>query len=151
MHEQGRSNCLINLGIPLAKSPDRLKTEPMRESLLASRRQSGQKQDRDPALPNHNAIYRPLLSPYRDFASSIARILLANSSEQNLCEKICSYRGAKLDENRTSTPTNSIIMQSIGAVCRLVVISPAVSVKGLREVEVYGAKVRAVRRALSGV
>src|SRR3954464_8866730 len=55
------------------------------------------------------------------------RILLANSSEQNLCEKICSYRGAKLDENRTSTPTNSTIMQSIGAVCRLVVISPAVS------------------------
>src|SRR4051794_39896687 len=55
-------------------------------------------------------------------------ILLANSSEQNLCEKICSYRGAKLDENRTSTPTNSTIMQSIGAVCRLVVISPAVSV-----------------------
>src|SRR3954463_15362190 len=54
-------------------------------------------------------------------------ILLANSSEQNLCEKICSYRGAKLDENRTSTPTNSTIMQSIGAVCRLVVISPAVS------------------------
>src|SRR4051812_9384776 len=55
------------------------------------------------------------------------KILLANSSEQNLCEKICSYRGAKLDENRTSTPTNSTIMQSIGAVCRLVVISPAVS------------------------
>src|SRR3954447_6143280 len=54
-------------------------------------------------------------------------ILLANSTEHNLCEKICSYHGAKLDENRTSTPTNSTIMQSIGAVCRLVVISPAVS------------------------
>src|SRR4051812_48986304 len=55
------------------------------------------------------------------------RILLANSTEHNLREKICSYHGAKLDENRTSTPTNSTIMQSIGAVCRLVVISPAVS------------------------
>src|SRR4051794_629598 len=70
-------------------------------------------------------------------------ILLANSSEQNLCEKICSYRGAKLDENRTSTPTNSTIMQSIGAVCRLVVISPAVSLR-LRGVE----RIRETRRAI---
>src|SRR3954466_5841075 len=67
------------------------------------------------------------MHPYSRGALKNQEILLANSSEQNLCEKICSYRGAKLDENRTSTPTNSTIMQSIGAVCRLVVISPAVS------------------------
>src|SRR3954466_6101330 len=67
------------------------------------------------------------MHPYSRGALKNQEILLANSSEQNLCEKICSYRGAKLDENRTSTPTNSTVMQSIGAVCRLVVISPAVS------------------------
>src|SRR3954466_5709911 len=67
------------------------------------------------------------MHPYSRGALKNQEILLANSTEQNLCEKICSYRGAKLDENRTSTPTNSTIMQSIGAVCRLVVISPAVS------------------------
>ena len=55
------------------------------------------------------------------------RILLAKSPEQNLCGKICSHHGAKLDENRTSTLTNSTIMQSIGCICRLVVISPTVS------------------------
>src|SRR3954447_18825383 len=67
------------------------------------------------------------MHPYSRGALKNQEILLANSSEQNLCEKICSYRGAKLDENRTSTPTSSTIMQSIGAVCRLIVISPAVS------------------------
>src|SRR3954449_2188165 len=43
-----------------------------------------------------------LLVSVRGAASPVdelAGILLANSSEQNLCEKICSYRGAKLDEN----------------------------------------------------
>src|SRR4051794_31643540 len=54
-------------------------------------------------------------------------ILLANSSEQNLCGKICSRHGAKLDKDRTFALTNSTIMQSIGCVCRLIVISPAVS------------------------
>src|SRR3954468_16960587 len=78
------------------------------------------------------------------------RILLANSSEQNLCEKICSYRGAKLDENRTSTPTNSTIMQSIGAVCRLVVISPAVSGK-VRDIEYTASLQRSGRVADSTV
>src|SRR3954454_18410365 len=53
--------------------------------------------------------------------------LLAKSPEQNPCGKICSQHGAKLDENRTSTLTNSTTVQSIGSVCRLVVISPTVS------------------------
>jgi hypothetical protein len=43
----------------------------MREKPLASRRQSGQKQDPGPASPYYKATYRPLLSPYRDFANSI--------------------------------------------------------------------------------
>src|SRR3954453_596056 len=67
-----------------------------------------------------NADPRPRVKPY-------VRILLAKSPEQNLCGKICSHHGAKLDENRTSTLINSTIVQSIGSVCRLVVISPAVS------------------------
>src|SRR3954454_14664517 len=40
------------------------------------------------------------------------RILLAKSPEQNLCGRICSHHGAKLDENRTSTLTKSTIIQS---------------------------------------
>src|SRR5689334_20222809 len=55
------------------------------------------------------------------------QILLANSPEQNYCGKIYSHHGDKLDENRTSTLTNSSIIQSIGYVCRLIVISPTVS------------------------
>src|SRR3954469_21523431 len=43
--------------------------------------------------------------------------------------EICSHHGAKLDENRTSTLANSTIMQSVGSVCRLVVISPTVSTR----------------------
>src|SRR4051794_41887232 len=54
-------------------------------------------------------------------------ILLANSPEQNSRGKICSHRGAKLDENRTSALTSSTIMQSMACDCRLAVISPAVS------------------------
>src|SRR5690242_21676416 len=54
-------------------------------------------------------------------------ILLAKSPGQNPCGKICSQHGAKLDENGTSTLTNSTIIQNIGSVCRLVVISPTVS------------------------
>jgi hypothetical protein len=53
----------------LANSPDGLKAEPIRENLLASWRQSGQKQDPGPASPNHNATYKPRLSPYYDFAN----------------------------------------------------------------------------------
>jgi len=48
---------------PLAKSPDWLKAAPMRENLLASWRQSGQKQDPCPSLLNHNANYKRLLPP----------------------------------------------------------------------------------------
>src|SRR3954468_16291342 len=55
------------------------------------------------------------------------RILLAKSPEQNLCGKIYSHHGAKLDENRTSTLTCSTTMHSIVRLCRLVVISPTVS------------------------
>src|SRR3954454_766640 len=69
---------------------------------------------------------RPALSSH-DGARPRAADLLAKSPEQNLCGKICSHHGAKLDENRTSTLINSTIVQSIGSVCRLVVISPAVS------------------------
>src|SRR4051812_32153882 len=49
---------------PLAKSPDWLKAAPMRENLLASRRQSGQKQDPCPSLLNYNAKYKRLLPPF---------------------------------------------------------------------------------------
>jgi hypothetical protein len=44
----------------------------VRENLLASLRQSGQKQDISPASLNHNATYGQRLSPYRDFANSIS-------------------------------------------------------------------------------
>src|SRR3954452_4297601 len=54
-------------------------------------------------------------------------ILLANSPEQNSRGKICSHRSAKLDENRTSALTSSTIMQSMGCVCSIAVITPAVS------------------------
>src|SRR3954463_5209947 len=57
------------------------------------------------------------------------RILLAKSPEHNLCGKIWSHYGAKLDENRTYTLTNSTIMYSIGLVCHLAVISPTVSLR----------------------
>src|SRR3954465_9127659 len=56
---------------PLANSPDWLKAAPMRENLLASWRQSGQKQDPCPSLLNHNAKYKRLLPPYCDFANGV--------------------------------------------------------------------------------
>src|SRR4051794_16456460 len=55
----------------LAKSPDWLKAAPMRENLLASWRQSGQKQDHCPSLLNHNAKYKRLLPPCCDFANGV--------------------------------------------------------------------------------
>src|SRR5215212_289739 len=55
----------------LAKSPDWLKAAPMWENLLASWRQSGQKQDHCPSLLNHNAKYKRLLPPYCDFANGV--------------------------------------------------------------------------------
>src|SRR4051794_20318742 len=66
-----------------------------------------------------------LFLPHRPLENG--RILLANSPEQNCRGKICSHRGAKLDENRTSALTSSTIMQSMACDCRLAVISPAVS------------------------
>src|SRR3954449_3596141 len=55
----------------LANSPDWLKAAPMRENLLASWRQFGQKQDHCPSLLNHNAKYKRLLPPYCDFANGV--------------------------------------------------------------------------------
>ena len=43
----------------------------MRENLLASWRQSGQKQDPCPSLLNHNANYKRLLPPCCDFANGV--------------------------------------------------------------------------------
>src|SRR3954468_23881185 len=60
---------------PLANSPDWLKAAPMRENLLASWRQSGQKQDPCPSLLNHNAKYMQLLPPYCDFANGVGALL----------------------------------------------------------------------------
>src|SRR3954464_13339783 len=56
---------------PLANSPDWLKAAPMWENLLASWRQSGQKQDHCPSLLNHNAKYKRLLPPCCDFANGV--------------------------------------------------------------------------------
>src|SRR3954453_8082664 len=47
--------CCVNVRTLLANLPDWLKAAPMRENLLASWRQSGQKQDPCPSLLNHNA------------------------------------------------------------------------------------------------
>src|SRR3954466_11565075 len=55
----------------LANSPDWLKAAPMRENLLASWRQSGQKQDPCPSLLNHNTKYKRLLPPCCDFANGV--------------------------------------------------------------------------------
>src|SRR3954454_25229474 len=55
----------------LANSPDWLKAAPMRENLLASWRQSGQKQENFPYLLNHNAKYKRLLPPCCDFANGV--------------------------------------------------------------------------------
>ena len=63
--------CIKNVRTPLANSPDWLKAAPMRENLLASWRQSGQKQDPCPSLLNHNAKYKRLLPPYCDFANGV--------------------------------------------------------------------------------
>src|SRR4051794_23210126 len=45
----------------------------MQENLLASWRQSGQKQDHCPSLLNHNAKYKRLLPPYCDFANGVGQ------------------------------------------------------------------------------
>src|SRR5215208_5793035 len=51
----GRQRLPENDPTLLANLPDWLKAAPMRENLLASWRQSGQKQDPCPSLLNHNA------------------------------------------------------------------------------------------------
>src|SRR3954463_5450704 len=63
--------CCTNVRTPLANSPDWLKAAPMWENLLASWRQSGQKQDHCPSLLDHNAKYKRLLPPYCDFANGV--------------------------------------------------------------------------------
>src|SRR3954463_3293036 len=65
--------CCTNVRTPLANSPDWLKSAPMQENLLASWRQSGQKQDHCPSLLNHNAKYKRLLPPYCDFANGVGQ------------------------------------------------------------------------------
>src|SRR4051794_11956104 len=69
---------------PLANSPDWLKAAPMRENLLASWRQSGQKQDPCPSLLNHNAKYMQLLPPYCDFANGVRP--LSTSNQPSRCD-----------------------------------------------------------------
>src|SRR4051794_33025118 len=58
----------------LANSPDWLKAAPMRENLLASWRQFGQKQDHCPSLLDHNAKYKRLLPSYCDFANGVRSV-----------------------------------------------------------------------------
>src|SRR4051794_30407482 len=65
----------------LANSPDWLKATPMRENLLASWRQSGQKQDHCPSLLNHNAKYKRLLPPYCDFANGVRTFVQQSSGK----------------------------------------------------------------------
>src|SRR4051794_8195978 len=48
----------------------------MWENLLASWRQSGQKQDPCPSLLNHNAKYKRLLPPYCDFANGVRSFMV---------------------------------------------------------------------------
>ena len=55
----------------LANSLDWPKAGPVWENLLASWRQSGQKQDHYPSLLNHNAKYKRLLLPCCDFANGV--------------------------------------------------------------------------------
>src|SRR3954452_6473533 len=69
--QQAYGMCPENGRTPLANSPDWLKSAPMQENLLASWRQSGQKQDHCPSLLNHNAKYKRLLPPYCDFANGV--------------------------------------------------------------------------------
>ena len=70
----GQKEVSVNDRTPLANSPDWLKAAPMRENLLASWGQSGQKQDPCPSWLNHNAKYKRLLPPYCDFANSVGSI-----------------------------------------------------------------------------
>jgi hypothetical protein len=69
---------------PLANSPDWLKAAPMWENLLASWRQSGQKQDHCPSLLNHNAKYKRLLPPYCDFANGVRSIPDSHLRQENI-------------------------------------------------------------------
>src|SRR4051812_14070965 len=78
-------NCPINSPTPLANSPDWLKAAPMRENLLASWRQPGQKQDPCPSLLNHNAKYMQLLPPYCDFANGVQPKMGQLRPFQHLC------------------------------------------------------------------
>src|SRR3954470_2619139 len=75
----------------LANSPDWLKAAPMRENLLASWRQFGQKQDHCPSLLNHNAKYKRLLPPYCDFANGVRWFLIRQAADPTAALK----RGGK--------------------------------------------------------
>src|SRR5918993_5278236 len=69
-----------NHRILLANPPDWPKAEPVREYLLVSWSQCGQKQVPGPASPNHKATCSPLLSPYRGFANSIPPFLIYSNA-----------------------------------------------------------------------
>src|SRR4051794_13374909 len=84
----------------LANSPDWLKAAPMRENLLASWRQSGQKRDHCPSLLNHNAKYKRLLPPYCDFANGVRQ--LVSSSPASLRRRRCSASTSRSDPVRFS-------------------------------------------------
>src|SRR3954462_15096299 len=83
---------------PLANSPDWLKAAPTRENLLASWRQSGQKQDPCPSLLNHNAKYKRLLPPCCDFANGVRPFL----GQLGVCE---SPRAMTRDTAQRAMPT----------------------------------------------
>src|SRR3954467_12288690 len=83
---------------PLANSPDWLKAAPMRENLLASRRQSGRKQDPCPSLLNYNAKYKRLLPPFVISPTVSVRfwynrptVPLATNLCGNVCNEILSH------------------------------------------------------------
>jgi hypothetical protein len=63
--------CIKNHQILLANSPDWPEAEPLRENLLVSLREYGQKQVPGPTSPNYKETHSLPLSPYRDFANSI--------------------------------------------------------------------------------
>src|SRR5215210_3523621 len=64
----------------------------------------------------------------QEFCLKNVRILLANSMGHNLREKIYSHRCANPDKNRMQVLLHSTIIRCTGNACRLIVISPAVSV-----------------------
>src|SRR4051812_22613382 len=94
-------NCPIVGPTLLANSPDWLKAAPMRENLLASWRQFGQKQDHCPSLLNHNAKYKRLLPPCCDFANGVgAKMGQLNSPAHSMTAGPCARLSAGTPDAR---------------------------------------------------